>query len=748
MYQIMTKERLNPTVSRMVIEAPFVARKAQVGQFIILRAGEQSKRIPLTVADVDREKGTVSIIYQVVGAGTMELDSLQPGQSLHDFVGPLGTASELEGFKKVCVVGGGVGCAIAYPSAKKLHQLGTEVHSIIGFRTQDLVILEDQFREVSSITRVMTDDGTYGEKGLVTQALEELILAGHQYDQVIAIGPLPMMKFVCQVTAKYGVKTIVSMNSIMVDGTGMCGGCRLTVGGETKFACVDGPEFDGHLINFDEAISRSRMYLGFEEHAREDACRLFEKEVKMGQRTPRVPIPARDPVLRAQDFEEVSLGYNRQMAVDEARRCLQCKHKPCVSGCPVGIDIPAFIKQLALDDPDGAYEVLARDTALPAVCGRVCPQESQCEGRCVVGIKGQPVAIGALERYAADVHMARDEEAPVCGLPVGSRKVAVVGAGPSGLTAAGELAKRGYAVTLFEALHEPGGVLTYGIPEFRLPKQIVRREVSGLEKLGVRIDCNMVIGKTLTVDELFDQGYEALYIASGAGLPRFMGIPGESLNGVLSANEYLTRINLMKAYRPGAATPIFKGQHVAVVGGGNVAMDAARSARRMGAKEVTIIYRRGMEELPARKEEVHHAIEEGIQFRTLCAPTEVLGEKGWVKGVRCIQMDLGEPDASGRRRPVEKPDSAFEMEIDTLIMAIGTDPNPMLTRSTPGLETNRRGCIIADEVGLTQRPLVWAGGDAVTGAATVILAMGAGKTAAQAIDAALTGNAAPVAQAN
>ena len=452
----------------------------------------------------------------------------------------------------------------------------------------------------------------------------------------------------------------------------------------------------------------------------------------------RVPLPARNPQERARDFQEVATGYDAAMAREEAARCLQCKYRPCVDGCPVGIDIPGFIGCIAQGDDEGAWNILSRDTALPAVCGRVCPQESQCEQRCVRGIKGEPVGIGNLERYAADYFQSGACPVPQQ-IPWNGRRAAVVGAGPSGLTCSGELARLGWRVTIFEALHEPGGVLTYGIPEFRLPKAIVRREVENLTALGVDVRCNIVIGKTLTVDELFEDGYEAVYIASGAGLPRFMGIPGEGLNGVLSANEYLTRINLMKAYEPGAATPIFKGQRVAVVGGGNVAMDAARSARRMGAESVTIVYRRGLEEMPARREEVHHAQEEGVIFRTLSAPVAILGENGWVKGLRCIEMALGEPDASGRRRPIEQPGSEFELDIDTLIIAIGTDPNPMLTRTTPGLDTNSRGCIRADGQGQTTRPYVWAGGDAVTGAATVILAMGAGKEAARAMDRACRG---------
>ncbi len=448
------------------------------------------------------------------------------------------------------------------------------------------------------------------------------------------------------------------------------------------------------------------------------------------------PMPAQDPDVRSRNFDEVALGYTWEMAVGEARRCLNCPKKPCVSACPVQIDIPAFIERVAAEDMEGAYRVLSASSALPAVCGRVCPQESQCEGKCVRGVKGEPVAIGRLERFVADWHREHAGEAPHKPQQNG-HKVAVIGAGPSGLTAAGDLAKLGYQVTVYEALHTAGGVLVYGIPEFRLPKQIVRQEIDGLRAMGVEIFTNMVIGKVLTIDELFEMGFEAVYIASGAGLPRFMGIPGESLKGVYSANEYLTRINLMKAYLPGSKTPIMKSNRVAVVGGGNVAMDAARSARRLGAQEVTIVYRRGMQELPARREEVEHAMEEGIVFRTLTNPVEVLGdENGFVRGMRCVEMELGEPDASGRRRPVVKEGSEFTLDVDTMIMAIGTSPNPLIRSTTPGLETNRHGCIVTNgEDGLTSREGVYAGGDAVTGAATVILAMGAGKQAARAIDA-------------
>ena len=441
--------------------------------------------------------------------------------------------------------------------------------------------------------------------------------------------------------------------------------------------------------------------------------------------------------MRNKNFQEVALGYTAEMAVNEAKRCLNCPKKPCVEGCPVSIKIPEFIQKIAAGDFEGAYQVLAQDSALPAVCGRVCPQESQCEGRCTRGLKEgcESVGIGRLERFAADWH--REHSTAQATAPASNgHKVAIIGAGPSGLTCAGDLAKLGYKVTVFEALHVAGGVLMYGIPEFRLPKAIVQSEIDGLKALGVDFETNMVIGKVLTIDELMQEySYEAVYIASGAGLPRFMGIPGESLKGVYSANEYLTRTNLMKAYLPDSKTPIAKSKAVAVCGGGNVAMDAARCAKRLGAETVYIVYRRGMAELPARREEVEHAEEEGIIFKTLCNPVEVLGdENGWVRGMTCIEMELGEPDESGRRRPIEKKGSEFELEVDTMIMALGTSPNPLIRTTTPGLDADRHGCIITNgDDGLTSREAVYAGGDAVTGAATVILAMGAGKDAAKAI---------------
>ena len=460
------------------------------------------------------------------------------------------------------------------------------------------------------------------------------------------------------------------------------------------------------------------------------------------------PMPSQDPNVRNKNFKEVTLGYTAEMAVDEAQRCLHCKNKPCVSGCPVNIHIPDFIAKVAEGDFEGAYEIISQSSSLPAVCGRVCPQESQCEGKCVRGIKGEPVAIGRLERFVADYHNANATEAakPV---PSNGHKVAIIGSGPAGLTCAGDLAKLGYDVTIYEALHLAGGVLVYGIPEFRLPKAIVQKEVDNLKALGVKVETNMVIGRVLTIEELKEEyGYEAIFLGTGAGLPRFMNIPGENLKGVYSANEFLTRSNLMKAYKDDSTTPIQHAKNVAVVGGGNVAMDAARTAKRLGAENVYIVYRRGMEELPARKEEVEHAEEEGLIFKTLTNPVEILAtdvtdprdpDFGWVKGLRCVEMELGEPDASGRRRPIVKEGSEFELEMDCVIMALGTSPNPLIKSTTPGLETKKWGEILADDNGQTSMEGVFAGGDAVTGAATVILAMGAGKTAAAAMDAYIQG---------
>ena len=742
MFKILAKDQLNDSVVRMDIEAPLIARRAKAGQFIMFRIDEYGERVPLTIADTNVETGAVTIIFQTVGGATKLLAQKEVGESILDFVGPLGKASELEGYKRACVIGGGVGNAIAYPSAKALYNLGSQVDIIAGFRNKDIVILEEEMKAVSHNLYITTDDGSYGEQGFVTNKLESLIQSGKDYDLVIAIGPVIMMKFVSEITRKYNIKTLVSLNPIMIDGTGMCGGCRVNVGGQIKFACVDGPEFDGHEVDFDELMLRNSFYKNEEQKANDHVCRIGrsqpgEKKVAKKKRNmspKKTPMPEQEPLVRNKNFEEVALGYTEEMAKEEAQRCLQCKHKPCVSGCPVQVKIPEFIERIAEGDFAGAYHKIKETNALPAVCGRVCPQETQCEERCVRAIKGEAVGIGRLERFAADWARENLDEEVKKPSPNG-HKVAIIGSGPAGLTCAADMAKLGYDVTVYEAFHVSGGVLVYGIPEFRLPKVIVQKEIDTLKAMGVRVITDMVIGRILTIDELIEEEhYEAVFIGTGAGLPSFMGIPGESLIGVYSANEYLTRANLMKAYDRQYKTPIRASKSVAVIGGGNVAMDAARTAKRLGAEQVYIVYRRGFEEMPARREEIHHAQEEEIIFQNLCNPVRILGdEKGQVIGMECIRMELGEADASGRRRPVAVAGSEFVLDIDTVIVSIGTSPNPLIKNTTEGLDVNKWGCIVARDNGQTSREGVYAGGDAVTGAATVILAMGAGKTAAEAM---------------
>ncbi|HPU30993.1 MAG TPA: NADPH-dependent glutamate synthase, partial [Syntrophorhabdaceae bacterium] len=615
------KQQLAPSITLFKLYVPNIAEKAKPGQFVVVRADDYAERIPLTIADFDRDAGTITIIFQVVGASTQKLEKFQKGQTILDVVGPLGKPSHIEKFGTVVCVGGGVGVAPVYPIAKALYEKGNEMINIIGARSKDMLILENEMRAISHELYVTTDDGTYGHHGFVTDVLKKIIEEKKKIDLVIGIGPVIMMKAVSDVTRPYNIHTVVSLNTIMVDGTGMCGCCRATVGGETKFVCVDGPEFDGHKVEFNELLSRSKMYNREERRALWDhKCKLEEqvKSVKKPKR--REPMPEQNPMVRIQNFNEVALGYSKESAMHEASRCLNCKNSPCVEGCPVNVQIPKFIKLIKEGDFMGAIHTIKETNSLPAVCGRVCPQEVQCEAKCVLGKKGEPVAIGRLERFAADYELAMgDVRIPPIPEKTG-KKVAVVGAGPAGLTVAGELAKKGHDVTIFEALHKAGGVLVYGIPEFRLPKAIVQREVDYVEKLGVKIKVDTIIGQTTTVDELFEQGYDAIFIGTGAGLPYFMNIPGENLNGVYSANEFLTRANLMKAYLfPEYDTPVRVGSRVAVIGGGNVAMDAARVSKRLGADHVYLIYRRSRAEMPARAEEVHHAEEEGIEFMLLTA---------------------------------------------------------------------------------------------------------------------------------
>ncbi len=749
-FEIQRKEQLTSNIFLMEVKADWVARAAKPGQFVIVIIDEKGERVPLTICDYDADKGTVLLVFQVVGKSTEKMSCLNVGDCFRDIVGPLGKESELlhlpeqeRAQKRILFVAGGVGTAPVYPQLKWAKKNGMQVDVILGTKSKSTLILEEMMSEYADNLYVCTDDGSYGFHGLVTDKLKQLVVGeGQKYDEVVAIGPMIMMKFVSILTKELGLKTTVSLNSLMVDGTGMCGACRVTIGGKTKFTCVDGPEFDAHLVDFDEAIRRQSMYKTHEiaTDSADHKCNLTA-EVKRSIRRRRVPVREQDAVMRVKNFEEVCYGYTAQEAMEEADRCLQCKNPGCVSACPVSINIPAFIKEVKEGNFAEAYKIISDASALPAVCGRVCPQETKCEGSCILGKKGDPVAIGKLERFVADWAREMKLFYPNTATPNG-KKVAVVGAGPSGLTCAGDLAKMGYDVTIFEALHHSGGVLVYGIPEFRLPKEsVVKAEVENVKKLGVKIINDVIIGRSITIDELFDkEGFSAVYIASGAGLPKFMGIPGKNLNGVISANELLTRSNLMKAYKEGYDTPIYPGKVTIVVGGGNVAMDAARTARRLGA-ETHLVYRRSKAEMPARAEEVEHAKEDGIEFHFMTNPVEVVGtEDGWVKGVKCIKMELGEPDASGRRSPIEVKGSEYELPADCVIMALGTAPNKLIIDTTDNLKATDWGGILTDDTAATSREGIFAGGDAVIGAATVILAMGAGKKAAQSIHEYLTKN--------
>jgi homotetrameric NADPH-dependent glutamate synthase len=699
--------------------------------------------------------------------------TLREGDSILDFIGPLGLPSHIRKLPgTVVLVGGGLGVAPVYPQLRAYKQIGNRTISIVGFRSRDLVFWEDEFRAVSDELIVTTDDGSYGRRGFVTHALADVMSQVKDVSEVVAIGPIPMMKACAETTRPFNVPTVVSLNSIMVDGTGMCGSCRVTVGGKMKFACVDGADFDGHLVNFDELALRQKRFEREEKAALEryrgesakmaslraaaesaasviSTCELPQPEaappVPLGPKNiktipqQRAPMPQQPPELRVLNFDEVALGLTLEGALHEAERCLRCKKPRCVPGCPVGIDIPGFIAAIQRKDIKQSYRILKASNTLPAVCGRVCPQESQCEVTCVVGAKYQPVAIGRLERFVADMAMGRGwDEPPPAGeasRAAAKKRAAIVGSGPAGLACAGDLARRGVSVTIFEALHVAGGVLKYGIPEFRLPDIIIDAEIENLKKMGVEIRLDTIIGKLFTIPQLMgEMGYDCAFIGTGAGSPKFAGIPGEAFNGVFSANEFLTRVNLMRGHKqPLYDTPVGLGKRVAVVGAGNTAMDALRVSKRMGADSVTCVYRRTRRESPARVEELEHAMEEGIDFMWLTAPVEILGNAaGWVTGMRCQKMELGAPDASGRRSPVPIPGTEFLLDVDTVIYALGTSANPIIAQTTPGLAVNKWGYIQVEErTGMTSLPGLFAGGDIVTGAATVILAMGAGRRAAQ-----------------
>jgi glutamate synthase (NADPH/NADH) small chain len=779
MYKIIRKEQFSDKVFKLEVEAPLIAKARKAGHFVIVRVGEKGERMPLTIADSDPVKGTITLVVQTVGRSSMKLCRLNEGEEITDVVGPLGQATHIQNYGTVLCAGGGVGVAPMLPIIRALKAAGNRVISVLAGRSKDLIIMEKEVRESSDEVIIMTDDGSYGQQGVVTVGMEQAIQSEH-IDKCFAIGPAIMMKFCCLLTKRYNIPTEVSLNTIMVDGTGMCGACRITVDGKTRFVCVDGPEFDGHAVDFDEMLRRAGAFKAEEiadmanlEHQEASSVAASADEVKsdyaeraktMSSQTPMSELTDRkaewrvelqksmkakdrtqiehcvmrelDPVYRATTrLEEVNLGLTVEQAMTEAKRCLDCANPTCMEGCPVGINIPSFVKNIERGEFLEAARVLKDTSALPAVCGRVCPQEKQCESRCIhLKMGGQSVAIGYLERFAADFERESGHQAlPEVAAPNG-KKVAVVGSGPAGLSCAGDLVKYGYEVTVFEALHDVGGVLKYGIPEFRLPNAIVDKEISNLRAIGVKFVKDCIIGKTIEMSELEKMGFGAIFVASGAGLPNFMGIPGENFTNVMSSNEYLTRVNLMDASNPDSDTPIHKAMNVMVVGGGNTAMDSCRTAKRLGAKNVYIVYRRSEAEMPARLEEVKHAKEEGIQFLTLCNPLEYKSdEKGAVSQVVLQQMELGEPDADGRRSPVAIEGATKLLDIDLAVVAVGVSPNPLIPRSVDGLALGRRNTITVDEHMRSSIPTIFAGGDIVRGGATVILAMGDGRKAAASI---------------
>ncbi len=784
MNKIIRKQQFSEKVFCLEVETPLIARSCRPGNFIIVRVDNHSERVPYTIAKSDPVRGTLTMVIQEVGRSSTKLCQLNEGDEIVDIVGPLGTPSHIENYGTIICAGGGIGIAAILPILTALKQAGNRVISVLAGRTKELVIMVDDVKKYSDEVIIMTDDGSYGEKGVITVGVEKVIQREH-VDKVLAIGPPIMMKFTSLLAKKYGIPNDVSLNTIMVDGTGMCGACRLTIGGKTRFVCIDGPEFDGDLVDWDEMFKRMGTFKDIEtspnpseggeclaenksgkeaqgkagtacktekvaescqkENAAAHTAHLSEemageawrttlrKALKPKERTAieRVKMPELDADYRAKTrLEEVNIGLSPEMAMQEAKRCLDCPKPSCVEGCPVNIHIPDFIKNIERGDFLEAAKILKETSALPAVCGRVCPQEKQCESRCIhLKMNSPAVAIGYLERFAADYeresgHMALPTVAPSNGI-----KVAVIGSGPAGLSFAGDMAKRGFEVYVFEALHEIGGVLKYGIPEFRLPNKIVDVEIDNLRRIGVHFQTDTIVGKTISIEDLKEKGFKGIFVGSGAGLPNFMGIPGENAINILSSNEYLTRVNLMDAANPETDTPIIMGKKVLVIGGGNTAMDSCRTAKRLGA-DVTLVYRRSEAEMPARLEEVKHAKEEGINFLTLHNPQEYKAdEKGRVCAAVLDVMKLGEPDASGRCRP-ELTGETVTVECDQVIVAVGVSPNPLVPKSVKGLELGRKDTIVVNDQMQSSQPEIFAGGDIVRGGATVILAMGDGRRAA------------------
>ena len=780
MNKIVRKEQFSEKVYLFEIEAPLIAKSRKAGNFVIVRVDQKGERMPLTIAGADIERGTITLVVQMVGLSSKKLCALNEGEYVADVVGPLGNPTRIEKYGTVVCAGGGLGVAPMLPIIQALKAAGNRVLSVMAGRSKDLIILEDKVRESSDEVIIMTDDGSYGEKGVVTVGMEKFFEQEH-VDKVFAIGPPIMMKFSNLTAQKHNIPCEVSLNTIMVDGTGMCGACRLTIGGKTKFVCIDGPEFDGALVDWDEMFKRMGTFKRAEqeelEHYEEHLIgkdtvldgspvekttdvvmdadptndtievltdrdaewrKALRASMKPKERTTieRVIMPELDPVYRATTrTEEVNIGLTKEMAMTEAKRCLDCAKPTCVEGCPVNINIPSFVKNIERGQFLAAAKVLKNTSALPAVCGRVCPQEKQCESKCIHLKMNEPaVAIGYLERFAADYeresgNISLPEIAPANGI-----KIAVVGSGPAGLSFAGDMVKKGYDVYVFEALHEIGGVLKYGIPEFRLPNKIVDVEIQNLAKMGVHFQTDVIVGKTISVEQLEQEGFKGIFVGSGAGLPNFMNIPGENAINIMSSNEYLTRVNLMDAANPTTDTPINFGKNVLVVGGGNTAMDSCRTAKRLGGN-VTLVYRRSEQEMPARLEEVKHAKEEGINFLTLHNPIEYKADETGAVCQAVLQvMELGEPDASGRRSPVPVEGKTVTLDVDQVIVAVGVSPNPLVPKSIQGLELGRKNTIAVNDGMQSSRLEIFAGGDIVRGGATVILAMGDGRRAAQNMD--------------